>query len=105
MHTVTLVVNLTDEEYKIVARDAVHMRDFVVLQELPYRALHLGGGGAPGEGEAEEDRRMKLLRLFRRYQRTIGHVVALYSTVGAIDSSTGWHLLNTVRQVLRAAGL
>ena len=29
MHTVTLVVNLTDEEYKIVARDAVHMRDFV----------------------------------------------------------------------------
>ena len=29
MHTVTLVVNLTDEEYKLVARDAVHMRDFV----------------------------------------------------------------------------
>ncbi len=29
MHTVTLVVHLTDEEYKIVARDAVHMRDFV----------------------------------------------------------------------------
>lgn len=48
---------------------------------------------------------MKLLRLFRRYQRTIGHVVALYGTIGAIDSATGWHLLNTVRQVLRAAGL
>ena len=29
MHTVTLVVHLTDEEYKIVARDAVHMRSFV----------------------------------------------------------------------------
>jgi hypothetical protein len=29
MHTVTLEVHLTDEEYKIVGRDAVHMRDFV----------------------------------------------------------------------------
>ena len=47
---------------------------------------------------------MKLLRLFRRYQRTIGHVVALYGTIGAIDSATGWHLAASLIRLIHTIG-